>query len=68
MIKVRMSEYALSEEELNHLEQKDGLTLISVNHVLTHEYPRWTGISESKREVVRWTYHFRTTAKKDEES
>jgi len=68
MIKIHTSRYALTEADLNAYEQSKGLTLISVNHMLTHEYPPWSGIGESKREIIRWTYHFRTTAKTNEES
>jgi len=68
MIRIHTSRSALNEEELNSMEQEDGLTLISVNHVLTHEYPPWSGMGEGKQEVVRWTYHFRVNEKSTEES
>ena len=65
MIKIQTFNSALSEEELATIEAEEGITLISVNHVLTHEYPRWSGMSESKQEVTRWTYHFRTKERED---
>ena len=58
---IKKSDHPLGEDVLSQWEQ-GGLTLISVNHVLTHEYPPWMGIGESKQEVVRWIYHFRQVA------
>lgn len=63
-IRVIKGHREISEEELSSFERDEGWTLISVNHVLTHEYPAWSGMCESKQEVVRWVYHFRTPEEK----
>jgi hypothetical protein len=61
MIRIIKSDYELSEEALNKIEEDEGLFLIGVNHVLTREYPSWDcmGPPTEKRDVVRWVYHFR---------
>jgi len=60
-IRIIKSDHPLEEDELNVYESR-GLKLISVNSVLTHEYPTWMGIDAVKQEFVRWTYHFRVSS------
>ncbi len=60
-IKIIESPHPLNEETLNGYESQ-GLRLISVNSVITHEYPTWMGVDAEKQEVVRWTYHFRVSS------
>lgn len=60
-IRIIKSDQPLDEDALNGYEG-EGCRLISVNSVLTHEYPPWMGIGHAvKMEVVRWTYHFRVS-------
>ena len=63
-IKIIKSDYEFDEATLNRYENQ-GLTLISVNPVTTHEYPPQMMLGESKQEVVRWTYHFRVPEIRD---
>ena len=59
-IKILRFDYALDEAALNAIEEQQGLTLISVNHVVTHESAGDFGMGSSVQvEHVRWTYHFR---------
>ena len=58
---IKKSDSPLGEDVLTRWES-EGLTLISVNHVVTHEYPPWSGSWESRQEVVRWVYHFKQVA------
>ena len=65
MITIIKQHGPMSEANLNQ-QEKLGRELISVNHVVTHEYPPGMGITHAmKQEVVRWVYHFRT---REEES
>lgn len=65
MTRIVKSDSELSEDELNRLEDEEHLSLISVNHVLTHEYPPWDCMGGAgKQEVVRWVYHFKVGEEK----
>ncbi len=58
-IKIIASEHPFDEEALARFDENQGLKLITVNHVITHEYVPWAAMSACKQEVVRWVYHFR---------
>jgi len=59
-IKIIKSDFPFDEETLTRYESQ-GLTLISVNHVVTSEYVQGIGPESFKHDVVRWTYHFRVS-------
>jgi hypothetical protein len=62
-IRIIKVDQQIDEETLNRYESA-GWRLISVNPVTTHEYPSWScgdGLA-FKRDVVRWTYHFRVSS------
>ncbi len=59
-IRIIASEHPFDEDALTRFDENQGLRLISVNHVITHEYPAWASAGAAvKQEVVRWVYHFR---------
>ncbi len=60
-IRIIKSDYSFDETTLTRYESQ-GLTLISVNHVVTSEYVQGIGPEAFKHDVVRWIYHFRVSS------
>jgi hypothetical protein len=60
-IKIRYSDHALDEWELNRYYEDQGFELVSVNHVTTEEWMPGVGPESFKHSVVKWVYHFKDT-------